>query len=92
MLLCDLGALEAPEGPLTDPATIARACAQRADRLELGRALSGARARNGARSLSAHRSQRARPVAHRAPCRSAAQYVYARKNIFRGKVQNECFY
>jgi len=92
MLLCDLGALEAPEGPLTDPATIARACAQRADRLELGRALSGARARNGARSLSAHRSQRARPGRASRSCRSAAQYVYARKNIFRGKVQNECFY
>jgi hypothetical protein len=87
MLLCDPGALEAPDGPLTDPAAHVRACTQRACRPNSGRAMNRARARDGARLQSAHRSRQASARSRIALEQERGSDAYARaQNIFHREV------
>ena len=76
-------------GPFADPATTARRARNAPAGADLGRAMSGATARG--RDQHTVRGERA-PRSRIALERERGTDVYARKNIFRGKVQNECFY
>jgi hypothetical protein len=89
MLLCDLGALEAPEGPFADPATTARRARNAPAGADLGHAMSGATARG--RDQHTARGERA-PQSRIALEQERGTDVYARKNILSCKVQSECFY
>jgi hypothetical protein len=82
MLLCDLGALEAPEGPFADPATTARRARNAPAGATLGRAMSGARARNGdAVAIGTSLAASEPPVAHRARAGARHRCVRAQKHF-----------